>query len=368
MSLDQEIAAARRKVVTDGYEMSIGEIMSLYKNSEFVINPEFQRLFRWSISQKTSFIESLLLGIPIPPIFVFQTEAGTWELVDGLQRLSTVFEFTGVLRGLENQILPASTLEGTDLLPSLAGQHWEPAHDGDPDVLPSNQQLQIKRARLRVEILKSESDPDAKFELFQRLNTGGSILSEQEVRNCVLVMVNRDFFQWLQERLGEQAFVATFPMSETAYNEQRPIEMVLRFLAFRLVPYTRGLDVNAYLDKAALQLARLTPDQRAAEERVFRETFSLLKDTLGINAFKRWDGRTYSGQALQSAFEVIAIGVAHNLEAILALPEEDRKAFVADRIRAVWQHPTFVNNSGMGVRGTTRLQHLLPLGLQHFRP
>ena len=99
MALSDEIETARTEIVSDGYEMSVGEILNLYRDNEITINPEYQRLFRWDESSKTRFIESLLLGIPIPPIFVFQEENGVWELIDGLQRLSTIFQFAGILRG-----------------------------------------------------------------------------------------------------------------------------------------------------------------------------------------------------------------------------------------------------------------------------
>ncbi len=111
MTLEQELSRARKNVVTDGYEMSIGEIVGLYEKEELVINPAFQRYFRWDASRKTKFIESLLLGIPIPPIFVFQTDAGIWELVDGLQRVSTLLEFMGVLKDpLTKSLRPALVL------------------------------------------------------------------------------------------------------------------------------------------------------------------------------------------------------------------------------------------------------------------
>ncbi len=95
MSLEEEIAVASKKVIKDGYDMSIGELMSLYRDGELVINPKYQRYFRWDLFQKTRFIESLLLGIPIPPIFVYTTSGRKWELVDGLQRVSTILEFAG---------------------------------------------------------------------------------------------------------------------------------------------------------------------------------------------------------------------------------------------------------------------------------
>lgn len=74
MTLEEEVQKSAKEIFTDGYEMSIGELMSLYKNEELFINPKFQRFFRWNISQKTKFIESILLEIPIPPIFCFSNQ------------------------------------------------------------------------------------------------------------------------------------------------------------------------------------------------------------------------------------------------------------------------------------------------------
>jgi uncharacterized protein with ParB-like and HNH nuclease domain len=76
--LFKEIQETQRLVKTDAYQMSIGEIVTMYEDQELEINPEFQRLFRWEIGQKSKLIESLLLGIPIPSIFVFEKEDGTW--------------------------------------------------------------------------------------------------------------------------------------------------------------------------------------------------------------------------------------------------------------------------------------------------
>jgi len=198
MSLEDEIKKARKEIVADGYEMSVGEIISLYKDEDIIIHPDFQRLFRWKEGQKTRFVESLLLGIPIPPIFVFQNEDGVWELIDGLQRLSTIFEFVGIRRLPDGEIDSPSFLEGTKFLPSLSGKYWNPTSDEADDGIGRVNQREIKRSRIRVEILKKESDPSAKYELFQRLNTGGSPLSNQEVRNCVAVMLNKKFYEWLK--------------------------------------------------------------------------------------------------------------------------------------------------------------------------
>ena len=156
--LSDEIEKAQRLVRTDAYQMSVGEIVSMYERGELVIDPEFQRLFRWNIGQKSKLIESLLLGIPLPPIFVFERDDGAWELVDGLQRISTILEFMGRLCDPQSTKSPPSILEATKYLPSLHNCVWEVSAQV-PDTpkakqrpLDKAQQLAIRRGRLGIEI------------------------------------------------------------------------------------------------------------------------------------------------------------------------------------------------------------------------
>lgn len=368
MSLESEIEKARKEIVSDGYDMSFGEVINLYRDDELIINPEFQRLFRWGIYQKTRFIESLLLGIPIPPIFVFQNKDGVWELIDGLQRLSTVLEFAGKLKNLKGKNYPLSILEGTKFLPSLTGKAWEPKNSSASNGIGKKLQLAIKRARIRVEILKKESDPQAKYELFQRLNTGGSNLSEQEVRNCIAVMINPSFHSWLIERSSFEPFLSTISQTDPALKKQTGTELVLRFLAFRNVPYEGKLDVHEYLDDALLKMAQNVDFPYIKEKVVFEKTFTIIHEVLGDEAFKKWDGTRFSGMFLQSVFEVMTTGISKNLKAIESLSNVDQKKFIVNRAKELWKDTIFTQNSGAGVRGTTRLLNLIPMAKAFFRP
>jgi Protein of unknown function DUF262 len=368
MSLESQLEKARKEIVSDGYDMSIGEVMNLYREKELIIDPEFQRYFRWESFQKTRFIESLLLGIPIPPIFVFQTKDGTWELIDGLQRLSTVLEFAGMLNMPEMEFAEPRVLEGTKLLPALSGKKWEPTDIDSADGIGKAQQLQIKRARLRVEILKMESDPHAKYELFQRINTGGSQLSEQEVRNCTAIMINRDFHVWLMDCSANTDFFETIKQTESSSKKQYNVELALRFFAYRNVPYSNLLDVHEYLDAALITLATDGNMDMAKEKDVFQKTFGLLRKVLGENAFKRWDGEKHLGMFLLSVYEVMATGISKNIDAIEKMPDADQRTFVMEKSRELWDLAVFKKNSGAGVRGTTRLSNLLPIAASFFKP
>ena len=363
MALIEEIQKARKDIITDGYQMSIGEIINLYRDGDIWISPEFQRLFRWGISRKTRFIESLLLGIPTPPIFVFQNDEGIWELIDGLQRLSTILEFVGELKKDDPE---PSILEGTTFLPSLSGKMWNPSNDDTDDGIGILLQRQIKRTRIRVEIITKESDPQAKYELFQRLNTGGVELSEQEVRNCVAVMLDNTYYKWLKTCAEDTNFLTTISQTDHALSRQMHMELALRFFAFRNVEYTHRIDVHEYLDNANYLLATKEDFDKNNEGTVFNRTFKLLNASLGACAFKRWDGNQYSGMFLMSLFEVIAKGVSENLEFIENLTEETRTEFLHNKSKSLWTNEVFQKNSGAGVRGTTRLANLLPMAKSHF--
>ena len=367
MSLDKEVARAITKVLTTSYEMSVGEILNLYRDEEIVINPEYQRLFRWKIDQKSKFIESLILGIPIPPIFVFETEDGEWELVDGLQRLSTILEFSGLLREPDSGgLVSPSRLVGTRYLPSLQDAVWEKKKnmDGGGHAIGRALQLSIKRARLGVQILKKASDIRSKYDLFQRLNSGGSILTRQELRNCLAIMSNSEFFHEVKALSNNKDFKEVISQSSEAEQKQVDLEYAMRFIALLFVPYEGDKDLEDYFDDAITKLGE-KHDDKAAElyKRTFSETFRLLNSTLGSNALRRYDGSRHAGKVGRRGFEMIALGVAQNLSQVKKWKTNDLRA----RIEKLWEIPEISTISAAGLRGTDRVKMTVPFGRQWFR-
>lgn len=173
-----------------------------------------------------------MLGIPVPSIFVQQREDGVWDVIDGLQRLSTIFQLVGLLKDEDDQLIPSLVLQGTKYLPSLKDKRWE-SDEENGNYLDRDQQLLIKRSKLDVKIVLRESDEGSKYELFQRLNTGGSPLSDQELRNCLLIMVNRDFYRWLLDLSKDPNFQRCVALTDRNLNEQYDVELIVRFLLFR---------------------------------------------------------------------------------------------------------------------------------------
>ena len=227
MNLLQQVEEKRKEIFTDSYPMSIGELVNLYKDGDLEINPAFQRFFRWSETQKVRLIESILLGIPLPSIFVAQREDGVWDLVDGLQRISTILYFMNELKNEEGVVDSSLKLSATEYLPLLDGVVWK----GDDKELDSSLKRLFKREKIEIKIIKKESDTSTKFELFQRLNTGGSQLSDQEVRNCLLIMLNEDFYKILVDLSKDQNFNETISITERLYEERYEMELILRLLS-----------------------------------------------------------------------------------------------------------------------------------------
>ena len=370
LNLVEEITAAQRSVRTDAYQMSIGELISLYEDGDLIIDPEFQRLFRWEPGQKSKLIESLLLGIPLPSIFVFETDEGKWELVDGLQRLSTILEFLGKLRAPNGETLPPSVLEATRYLPSLHNSVWEKSEliidvpSADQQPLDRAQQLSVRRARLGVEILKRPSDDATKFDLFQRLNAGGTVANPQELRNSIVLMVNPEYFRAVRESAETEVFKQVTGISEEQEQKQRHLELAMRFLVHTYVPYVGKLDVEEYIDEGIIVLARAA--ERYRDTASINQTFQLLNQADGLNALRRFDGERHIGKIGLVALETIAVGVARNLKVILQ--HSDPAKFVRERSRAFWLDPNAAGFTSPGVRGTTRIQRTVPYGANWFQP
>src|SRR5687768_13001280 len=93
-ALEKKIQKARTKTL----DISFNELLDMHRNDELIIDPDYQRLFRWSAAKESRFIESLILELPIPPIFVIEIDQGRYELIDGLQRISSYLHFRGALK------------------------------------------------------------------------------------------------------------------------------------------------------------------------------------------------------------------------------------------------------------------------------
>ncbi|MDO9592042.1 MAG: DUF262 domain-containing protein [Erysipelotrichaceae bacterium] len=356
--LIDEIGARRKDIHTDSYPMSIGEVINMYRDADIDIHPDFQREFRWSDKQRTRFIESILLGLPLPSFFVVQREDGVWDVIDGLQRLSTILSFVGELQFETDEGVDPLVLHGTHYLPSLEGVSWD---DGDKS-FTETMKRDFKREKLTFQIIKKESDSDAKYELFQRLNTGGSVLSPQELRNCLLLMLDKKFYTWFRDIIcTNQDFLNCLPLTERQIEEKYHMELALRFLVLQSVDWDDDNDLRDVNEFITEQMRKVIVDyDYETEEADFKKTFQLLNAAIGEDSFRRYNHATgsHTGPFSLAVFEVVAFGLVRYCDDY-GTSKGDTK-LIREKAREVGQNRIFIKYSGSGVRARSRLPKLIP--------
>lgn len=278
MEINERISQYRQDIKSDRVDMSFGEIINMYKDNEIIISPEYQRAFRWDLQRQTDFIESILLGIPFPSIFVATNDDGTWELIDGLQRVSTVLSFFGELKVKEKNNL---VLCAGNIVPELENITIE--------TLPLDLKLTIKRTPCRVEIIQKDSHFEMRYELFKRLNTGGEGLTRQEIRNCIFRgFENYRYFSDIVTNCANNTnFRQIVNISTDAQEKMMYEELFLRFFslyAFRAF-YTEKV-IQDFFDKVMKQQCE-NPNKELIDTAVrkFNEICNYLQP-MGYEIFK----------------------------------------------------------------------------------
>lgn len=296
--LVNQLNEQKRKVAFDTYDITVQQLISMVYNDQIDIAPEYQRQYRWDIQRQSQFIESLFLGIPIPSLFMATNKDGTWELVDGVQRLSTLIHFAGDINARKKlNLSTALTLNNLEKLDYFNGYRF--------DRLPSSVQLQFNLRPIKVTTLNDKSDKVVRFDLFERLNTGGVVLSNQEIRACVF---RGKFNDLLEELAQDPDFTTVVKLSKREEQDRTREEYVLRFFAF----YHRYKDfehsviefLNSYMEEQ--QKSVKYPEFR----NLFRKTFSQLAQ-LFPNGLVRKQNNTPV-----NLYEGVAVGAALALKRV----------------------------------------------------
>lgn len=359
-SLSSEIELRSKEIHATSYDMSIGEIISMYNDGDLDIHPEFQRFFRWSSLQKTKLIESFLLNIPVPPIFVSQRSDGVWDVVDGLQRLSTILQFVGDYRNDKNEKEPPLVLQETQLLPSLKGKKYENTENPSEGFTEAERRY-FKRAKISFNILNKESDPSSKYELFQRLNTGGTSLSDQEVRNCLMVMADPVKFRFVKSLAEYEPFKQTINVSERDKDERYDMELVTRFICLRTEDINKiksVSDFSSYLNDRIISIFSDINFNWELEMTIFKRSFDIINNGLSDNAFRKYDTERnrYKGSFYISAFEFVAIGLGRHNGKI-------SEGFNIDnQVKQLWRYISDNSINWLGYSAAGRLAKTIALG------
>ncbi|MCD5362568.1 DUF262 domain-containing protein [Chromobacterium aquaticum] len=292
-NLVSQIDRERRRVDFDSFDFSVKELVSMAYESVINIAPEYQRQFRWPKENQSTLIESILLGIPVPNLFMAANRDGTWELIDGVQRLSTLISFLGdpeVLAKLG--FAEPLRLEGLKILTEFNGFLFVD--------LPQSVRLKFQLRPLKVTTLSDKSDNKIRFDLFERLNTGGVKLTSQEVRACVF---RGEFNDFIYELAKNEDFRVVVNLPESALIDGACEELVLKFFAYLYDAQSFSHSVIDFLNDFMVKASERF-DYKSARE-VFVLTFSALRRELP-EGIKRGSRRLTP----INLYEAISVGAA----------------------------------------------------------
>lgn len=274
--LSGQLLTERRRVDYDSYDVTVQQLVAMVADAQIDVAPIYQRRFRWEVERQSTLVESILLGIPIPNLFMATNKNGSWEVVDGVQRLSTIVQFAGDAESRRAICAHASSggvaatslrLEGLEKLTHFNGYRF--------DDLPPAIQNQFKLRPIKITTLNDKSDKKVRFDLFERLNTGGVALTAQEIRGCIF---RGKFNNFLEEMSVDEDFRRVAVFKETAKSDGTPEEFVLRYFAFlnRYKSFDHSVVdfLNSYMEFASKSFDY---DKGRNE---FRSTFSQLAKSL----------------------------------------------------------------------------------------
>lgn len=338
--LEERYQDEDRGVAQERNDFLLPQILDFVNQKKWMnLQPEYQRRQVWDNKKKSQFIESLLMNLPVPPVFLFEPEYSRYEVMDGQQRLSAIVAF------YSNRV----KLTGLEYWPELNGFYYAD--------LPPMIQRGLDRRRLSAVVLQSSSrekkDDDLRRIVFERLNTGGQKLNAQELRNCIY---SSDFAKLLVELAGYNSFNDLLGMpryedniiknqisQELAENSffKRMIdcELVLRFFAFRKKANIKG-SVKSMLDKCMLGHLDTKEEQLDVLASDFRSRVDLAKELFGVDAFRLKELNKDQDKVSQPFYDAIVIACDRqfsNREALI----KKRAELTADIKKAISDEETY---------------------------
>jgi len=289
-----EVDEKLRAIYSDKLDLTIRSICNQIQTGELILQPEFQREYVWDDSKASRFIESILLDIPTPTVYLAEDDDGRQLVIDGHQRLKSIHRFWS------NEF----PLKNLTILKSSNGKYFK---DLDKKI-----QRDLLNGIIRAIIIKRESDKDVKFELFERLNTGSVHLNAQELRNCVYMGPYNDLIKDLARNKDFQFLLGL----KEPDKRMRDRELVLRFFAFIHTPYYQYKPpMKKFLNDEMRKYRNISKDEANKLKVLFKKSVELTKLVFGDKAFKRFvlgnetdPNGFWEGRVNKALFDIVMFG------------------------------------------------------------
>jgi hypothetical protein len=268
-----DVASDRRKIYTELGDPEIESLHGKFKRGRLIVQPDFQRQFVWDTTKASRLVESAILAIPIPVIYISQEQDNREYVIDGQQRLTSFFSF------IDGNFPDGADfkLTGLKVFRELNGVKYRDLSVDLQDV--------IRYFKIRTITFKKDSDQGLKFEIFERLNTGSVSLNDQELRNCIY----RGAFNGLLKELSTDPDFTFLLGLKRPDKRMKDIELVLRFSAFYHATYLNFKPpMKNFLNAEAERYRNISQDDAQQLRMAFKNTCQIIRSMLGKNTFKRF--------------------------------------------------------------------------------
>lgn len=312
-NISNRFNSAQDSLVIQAADMSLETIAAMVDVEAIDVQPLYQRRDRWNLAAKSALIESFLLNIPVPPVYLAEENFGTYSVIDGKQRLTAIKQF------MRNEF-PLKNLDRFVELENLKFSQ-----------LPPDLQNALKiRPYVRVVTLLKQSDPELKYEVFTRLNTGGIALHPQEIRNAMY----RGEFNDLLIELSASPFLRRSlkisSLNEDVYKTMADVEYVLRFFTMNETWFMFSGEYRKSMDLFMSAHRLDTKNALKKFESDFITSIQRCSEIWGECAFKRYDPETdvFRDQFLSAVYDAQMVAVAQ-------LSEDNFQALIGKKARII---------------------------------
>lgn len=334
MGLIEDVESQRHHVVVEVFSPTWNELLNQYTVDDIEIAPIYQRAFRWNNYQQTQFIESLLLNIPTPPIFLAEKKDGKFEVIDGLQRFSTMVKFFAEEVFEAEKVMPSETpdSENNIYVPTILAE--APILNGlstlSRQTMPETLVRTLRYSRAQVILLKKESSAVAKYNVFTRLNKSGAQLTDQEIRNCSARLLNPEFADALLDLGGKTSVKKAMTLSAAERASMKAEENILRLLAFSYASLSTK-SINDFLDVFMYEASSGEFVFDAKRKRNIELTFdTIAKIYPKGEAFKFYKNGAFSGGFSTNLFDIVGCGIYKNISKISGWDVQKLKRKIVD--------------------------------------
>jgi hypothetical protein len=332
VEINEKYDSKEKRILTEINREKLPSFVEALKNPGYMdLRPFYQRRPRWNTQMQSRLIESFLINIPVPPIILYETEYNSYEVMDGQQRITAIRDF------YENQF----ALTGLELWPELNRLKYEQ--------IPVKIRAGLDRRSISsiIIIRESTSNPEEalflKQKTFERLNTGGVDLSQQEVRNC---LYHGEFNSLLLELARYPIFAESWGiptddnspelLENNLYRKMEDVELVLRFFALRNVEhFSRGME--GFLDLYMMKSLDFSDEDIKFLKHIFLQTINLAHEIYEKHLFKPFDPKSgdWKEKSYKAYYDAVMVGLSRNLlEAKVLI---DRKAKIIEKTKNLFE-------------------------------